>query len=127
MTRVMKTFAKGVNRICASLLSVERVPSASTQSSVLSTSPLHRLLLLCVRGGLAGLQCRELLLGRDVAGLAAQSRQPCVERGVGQLLGEVGLGDGVLDVVADVVERADLVVDREAAELVLDSHPRLRR
>ena len=43
-----------------------------------------------------------------------------------ELLPEVGLGDGVLDVLAHVVERLDLGVDRETVELLLDAHPRLR-
>src|SRR5688500_16149536 len=92
------------------------------------TAHLHRLLGRrgLLRGAL-GLELGELLLGLHVAGLGAQRREPRVERRVGELLPEVGLGDGVLDVLADVVEGFDLGVHREPLELLLDAHARLRR
>jgi hypothetical protein len=68
----------------------------------------------------------ELLAGSDRAAALPQLGKLDVEVGVAQFAAHLGLGDGVLDVLADVVERPHFGIDRQAVELVLNLQPRLR-
>src|SRR5713226_781748 len=92
-----------------------------------SSEWLHGLLLRSLLRLTARLDGGELLLRLHVADLVLELRQAGVERRIGELLREVRLGDRVLDMVADRVERAHFVVDRQAIELSLDLEARLRR
>src|SRR3982751_3416373 len=97
MTTVTKNLANGVSRIEPSQSRVLCPASCvlfghRTQHAGRGTLfDLHRFLLL-LRGlrSLASLELRELLLGLHVAGLVAQRGEARVERGVRDLLGQVG-------------------------------------